>query len=101
MRRNVLRNMSILSIVVNHISHRLFRKSVMKPIDEEILMFFRFYNFYVIINCPIENSKLHQSQNFDLFTKKLNNAQISYKTFKSKGIDIKAACGHLIFDVVG
>lgn len=49
--------------------------------------------------CPIDFSTLKVSQNFESFTSILNSAGIKWKSFESKGIDIHAACGHLLSDI--
>ena len=49
--------------------------------------------------CPIEYSELEPSNNYEYFTSVLNSAGIKWKAFESKGIDIHAACGHLLSDI--
>lgn len=50
--------------------------------------------------CPISNNKtLEPSDKFEDFTKVLNNSNVIWKSFESKGVDIKASCGHLLSDV--
>lgn len=58
-------------------------------------------NAYIKVSqyCPISNSRLRPSQNFISFTNILDKKGIRWKPFQSKGIDIKASCGHLLSDV--
>lgn len=49
--------------------------------------------------CPITFSALKASTNFESFTSILNSVGIKWKSFESKGIDIHAACGHLLSDI--
>lgn len=49
--------------------------------------------------CPIDNSELKPSNNFKKFTSILDDNHIRWKPFQSKGVDIKASCGHLLSDV--
>lgn len=58
-------------------------------------------NAYVKVSkyCPIFNSTLEPSENFDQFVSVLEKANVRWKSFESKGSDIKAACGHLLSDI--
>lgn len=49
--------------------------------------------------CPISYSSLKASENYETFTSILNSAGVSWKSFESKGVDIHAACGHLLSDI--
>lgn len=49
--------------------------------------------------CSIECSNLNPSKNFNEFTVTLARQGVKWKTFESKGIDIRAACGHLLADI--
>lgn len=49
--------------------------------------------------CPIDFSALKASANYERFTSILNSAGVRWKSFESKGIDIHAACGHLLSDI--
>ena len=49
--------------------------------------------------CPIECCELMPSQNYTQFVSILSSENIKWKSFKSKGIDIQAACGHLLSDI--
>lgn len=49
--------------------------------------------------CPIDNCELKPSKNFKKFTSILDGNNIRWKPFQSKGVDIKASCGHLLSDV--
>ena len=50
MRSNMPRDLSILCIFINHVTHRLLGKSVVKAVDKKILILFRFYRKYVFVN---------------------------------------------------
>lgn len=49
--------------------------------------------------CPIECSMLRPSSNYEEFTAWLQQAGVRWKSFESKGVDIRAACGHLLSDI--
>ena len=49
--------------------------------------------------CPIEGSSLRPSSNYENFISLLKQKGIQCKSFESKGIDIRAACGHLLSDI--
>ena len=51
---------------------------------------------YTPVSC---NKILEPSNNTKNFTKILDEANVIWKTFESKGDDIKASCGHLLSDV--
>ena len=58
-------------------------------------------NAYIKISkyCPIADSGLKPSNNFEQFTAVLDEQNIRWKPFQSKGTDIKASCGHLLSDI--
>lgn len=68
---------------------------------EKLIQLCDSFNTYIKVSqyCPIRNSKLEPSNNFDQFTSVLDNNGIRWKPFQSKGNDIKASCGHLLSDV--
>ncbi|MFQ7290348.1 MAG: hypothetical protein ACLRPV_16440 [Lacrimispora saccharolytica] len=49
--------------------------------------------------CPIGCSTLRPSSNYEKFTALLRQAGVRWKSFESKGVDIRAACGHLLSDI--
>ncbi len=49
--------------------------------------------------CPIDGGSLRPSKNFSKFTAILDKNNIRWKPFQSKGVDIKASCGHLLSDI--
>ncbi|MCQ2485343.1 MAG: hypothetical protein MJ168_08425 [Clostridia bacterium] len=58
-------------------------------------------NAYIKISeyCPVENVMLQPSTKYKEFTEILDKEHICWKPFRSKGIDIKASCGHLLSDI--
>ena len=58
-------------------------------------------NAYLKISeyCPVKSSFLKPSKNFNKFIEVLDKEHISWKPFQSKGVDIKASCGHLLSDI--
>ncbi len=49
--------------------------------------------------CPIGFSALKASANYEGFVSILNSEGVNWKSFESKGVDIHAACGHLLSDI--
>lgn len=49
--------------------------------------------------CPIDPCDLKPSANYDRFTSMLSSSGVRWKSFESKGVDIHAACGHLLSDI--
>lgn len=49
--------------------------------------------------CPIDCCSLKASRNYDSFTSILTASNARWKSFESKGVDIHAACGHLLSDI--
>lgn len=58
-------------------------------------------NAYIKVSkySPITNSNLKPSNKFMQFTSVLDEQNVRWKPFQSKGVDIKASCGHLLSDV--
>lgn len=48
---------------------------------------------------PIDISDLRPSQNYVSFVEEIDKTNIKWKSFSSQGIDIHAACGHLLSDI--
>ena len=84
---------------VNYILFQDLNDSIVDA--QELINLLKPFNAYLKISeyCPIDNGILKKSNNKDSFISRIKNSHIQYKTFTSKGIDIKAACGHLISDV--
>jgi len=55
---------------------------------------------YVPIDSSLGEIKLEPSQHKESFCAEIKKQGIEYKLFKSKGIDVRAACGHFLSDVV-
>ena len=49
--------------------------------------------------CPIQCRTLKPSLNYEAFTDTLRQSGVRWKTFESKGVEIRAACGHLLSDI--
>ncbi len=96
---NQLHKLTGISYCLNYI---LFDELNDLPQDaKQLVNLIRGFPTYVKISkyCPIEFSDLKPSSNFKQFTTILDSADIKWKAFESKGIDIQAACGHLLSDI--
>ena len=66
-----------------------------------LIKFCKSLNAYIKISeyCPIKHSSLKPSKNFYKFVGILDDEHITWKSFQSKGADIKASCGHLLSEI--
>lgn len=66
-----------------------------------LIKFCKSLNAYIKISeyCPIKHSSLKPSKNFCKFVGILDDEHITWKSFQSKGADIKASCGHLLSEI--
>jgi len=55
---------------------------------------------YIPVNNSPDKFTLEPSRNKKTFCDEIDKQNVDYKLFKSKGIDIKAACGHFLSDIV-